>query len=105
MEPGSFELMGQSNTPVSLSPYTEMGTGFGIPPVANFMKANVPISFSVDTTILCGNADMFAIMKAIQNVEDGRQQSEFALPPRRVLEWARAPTSSSCARPTSTWCR
>jgi 5-methylthioadenosine/S-adenosylhomocysteine deaminase len=51
-----------------------MRTGFGIPPVGNFMKANVPISFSVDTTILCGNADMFAIMKAIQNVEDGREQ-------------------------------
>jgi cytosine/adenosine deaminase-related metal-dependent hydrolase len=88
MEPGDFELMGKTDTPVSLSPYTEMRTGFGIPPVGNFMKANVPISFSVDTTILCGNADMFAIMKAIQNVEDGREQSEFALPPRKVLEWA-----------------
>jgi putative membrane protein len=31
---------------------------------------------------------MFAIMKVIQNVEDGQQQSEFALPPRKVLEWA-----------------
>jgi cytosine/adenosine deaminase-related metal-dependent hydrolase len=31
---------------------------------------------------------MFAIMKAIQNVENGVKQSEFALPPRRVLEIA-----------------
>jgi cytosine/adenosine deaminase-related metal-dependent hydrolase len=63
MEPGGFELMGQSNG--QPHPYTEMRTGFGIPPVRNFMKANVPISFSVDTTLLCGNADMFAIMKVI----------------------------------------
>jgi cytosine/adenosine deaminase-related metal-dependent hydrolase len=31
---------------------------------------------------------MFAIMKAIQNVENGIKQSEFALPPRKVLELA-----------------
>src|SRR4030081_1078196 len=31
---------------------------------------------------------MFAIMKVIENVENGRKQNEFALPPRRVLELA-----------------
>jgi len=31
---------------------------------------------------------MFAIMKAIQNIEDGRRNSEFALAPRKVLEIA-----------------
>jgi 5-methylthioadenosine/S-adenosylhomocysteine deaminase len=85
---GDFDLLGRTGTPVSLSPYTELRTGFGIPPVGDFIKARVPISFSVDTTLLCGNADMFAIMKAIQNIENGRQQSEFALPPRQVLEMA-----------------
>src|SRR5690606_10726696 len=43
---------------------------------------------SVDTPALSGNADMFAVMKAIQNVENGRAQDEFALPARRVLELA-----------------
>ncbi|HWH79670.1 MAG TPA: amidohydrolase family protein, partial [Candidatus Binatus sp.] len=38
--------------------------------------------------ILCGNADMFAIMKAIENIENGLQTSEFALAPQRVLEMA-----------------
>ena len=52
------------------------------------LDAGVPVSLSVDTTLLCGNADMFAIMKAIQNVENGFKQSEFALPPRKVLEMA-----------------
>ena len=38
--------------------------------------------------MLAGNADMFAIMKGMQNVGDGSKPSEFALPPRKVLEMA-----------------
>ncbi|MEA2907306.1 MAG: 5-methylthioadenosine/S-adenosylhomocysteine deaminase [Alphaproteobacteria bacterium] len=86
--PSDFDLLAKSGTPVSLSPFTELRTGFGLPPTGEMLKAGVPISFSVDTTLLCGNADMFAIMKAIQNVENGIKQSEFALPPRKVLETA-----------------
>jgi 5-methylthioadenosine/S-adenosylhomocysteine deaminase len=86
--PRDFELLAKSATPVSLSPFTELRTGFGLPPTGEMLKAGVPVSFSVDTTLLCGNADMFAIMKAIQNVENGVKQSEFALPPRKVLELA-----------------
>ena len=48
----------------------------------------MPVSLSVDTTILCGNADMFAIMKAMQNIENGLQKSEFGISSRRVLEMA-----------------
>jgi cytosine/adenosine deaminase-related metal-dependent hydrolase len=83
-----LKLLAETKTPVSLSPYTEMRTGFGIPPVGSFLRAGVPVSLSVDTTILCGNADMFAIMKAIENVENGLQKSEFAISPQRVLEMA-----------------
>jgi cytosine/adenosine deaminase-related metal-dependent hydrolase len=46
------------------------------------------VSLSIDTSLLCGNCDMFAIMKAMQNIGDGLKQSEFALPARRVLEMA-----------------
>jgi cytosine/adenosine deaminase-related metal-dependent hydrolase len=52
------------------------------------LKFGVPVSLSVDTTLLCGNADMFAIMKAIQNIADGLAPSEFAIRARRVLEMA-----------------
>jgi cytosine/adenosine deaminase-related metal-dependent hydrolase len=86
--PGDFDLLAKSGTPVSLSPFTELRTGFGLTPTGDMLKAGVPVSFSVDTTLLCGNADMFAIMKAIQNVENGLKQSEFALAPRKVLELA-----------------
>ena len=48
----------------------------------------MPVSLSVDTALLCGNCDMFAIMKAMQNIGDGLKPSEFALPVKRILEMA-----------------
>ena len=52
------------------------------------LVAGILVGLSVDTTALSGNADMFAIMKAIQNVENSRTENEFMLPARRVLELA-----------------
>jgi len=83
-----LKLLAETKTPVSLSPYTELRTGFGITPTGAFLRAGVPVSLSVDTTILCGNADMFAIMKAIQNIENGREKNEFGISAERVLEMA-----------------
>ncbi len=81
-------MLARSGTFVSMSPLTEMRTGFGIPPVLRMLNAGVPIALSIDTTVLSGNADLFTIMKALQNVGDGSAPSEFALPPRKVLEMA-----------------
>ena len=86
--PEDLKLLAETKTPVSLSPYTELRTGFGITPVGSFLRAGVPVSLSVDTTILCGNADMFAIMKAMSNIENGLQKSEFGISSQRVLEMA-----------------
>jgi cytosine/adenosine deaminase-related metal-dependent hydrolase len=73
---------------VSLSPFTELRIGFGLPLTGDFLGAGVPVGLSVDTPALSGNADMFAIMKAVQNIENGRARDEFRLPARRVLELA-----------------
>ena len=83
-----FDILAKTRTAVSLSPYTEMRTGFGFPPIREMLAAGVQVSFSIDTTLLCGNADMFAIMKAMQNVGDGAAQSEFEIKPQRMLEMA-----------------
>ncbi|HUF71287.1 MAG TPA: amidohydrolase family protein [Gammaproteobacteria bacterium] len=77
-----------SGASLSLSPYTELRIGFGMPMTGEYLAAGVPVGLSVDTTTLSGNADMFAIMKVIQNVENARALDEFALPARRVLELA-----------------
>ena len=73
---------------VSLSPTTELRIGFGFPQTANLLAAGIPVGLSVDTVELSGNADMFGIMKFIQNIENARSESEFKLTARRVLELA-----------------
>lgn len=82
------EQLANSGTSVSLTPFTEMRGGFGFPTIGELLAAGVLVSLGVDTTALAGNADMFAIMKAIQSVANARAESEFKLLPRRVLELA-----------------
>ena len=88
VSPEEIRALAENGCPVSLSPYTEMRIGFGFPPTGEFLAAGIPVGLSVDTTALSGNADMFAIMKAIQNIENARALNEFKLPARRVLELA-----------------
>jgi len=86
VSPAEIRALADAGTSVSLSPYTELRIGFGLPKTGEFLAAGIPVGLSVDTTTLSGNADMFAIMKAIQNVENVRAEDEFKLPARRVLE-------------------
>ncbi|MGH8648023.1 MAG: amidohydrolase family protein, partial [Burkholderiales bacterium] len=86
VSPAEIRLLAESGTSISLSPYTELRIGFGLPKTGEFLAAGIPVGLSVDTTTLSGNADMFAIMKAIQNIENVRAEDEFKLPARRVLE-------------------
>jgi len=86
--PEEIQSVAAAGSSVSLSPYTELRIGFGFPRTGELLAGGVTVGLSVDTTVLSGNADMFAIMKAIQNVENSRTESEFKLPARRVLELA-----------------
>lgn len=86
--PEEIRALADNKVNVSVSPYTEMRIGFGFPIVAELVAAGVTVGLSVDTTALSGNADMFAIMKAVQNIENGRALNETKLTARRVLELA-----------------
>ena len=86
--PQEIRALADNRVNVSVSPYSEMRIGFGFPVVADLIAAGVTVGLSVDTTTLSGNADMFAIMKAIQNIENGRALNENKLTARRVLELA-----------------
>ena len=83
-----IENLAAAGASVTVSPASELRIGYGFPRVRELLAAGVPTGLSVDTTVLCGNADMFAIMKVTQGVENGRAYDEFALPARRVLELA-----------------
>jgi cytosine/adenosine deaminase-related metal-dependent hydrolase len=86
--PEEIRALAANRVNVSVSPYSEMRIGFGFPIVADLVAAGVTVGLSVDTPALSGNADMFAIMKAIQNIENGRAVNEFKLTARRALELA-----------------
>ena len=73
---------------ISISPFTELRIGFGLPQTAKFLEAGIPVGLSVDTVELSGNADMFGIMKVVQNVDNGIAENEFKLSARRVLQLA-----------------
>ena len=86
--PNEVQQLASSGTTVSLSPYSELRIGYGLPSTGELLAAGIPLGLSVDTTALSGNADMFAIMKVIQNIGNARANNEFGLPARRVLELA-----------------
>jgi 5-methylthioadenosine/S-adenosylhomocysteine deaminase len=73
---------------VSISPFSELLIGYGMPRTMRFLAAGATVGLSVDTTVLTGNADMFAIMKVTQGIANGEAGDEFALSPRRTLELA-----------------
>lgn len=80
--------MVKAGVPISLSPFSELRIGYGFPEVPKLLEAGATIGLSVDTTVLSGNADMFAIMKNILNITNAMNQDEFSLHPKRVLEMA-----------------
>jgi 5-methylthioadenosine/S-adenosylhomocysteine deaminase len=83
-----IRAVAQSGAVVSFSPFTELRIGFGIAPASRFFAAGVPVGLSVDTTALSGDADMFAIMKALENEEDGKTENEFQVSAKKMLSLA-----------------
>jgi len=81
-------LAAEHQAPASVSPFTELQIGYGQPVTSALLAAGVPTGLSVDTTMLSGNADMFAIMKVTQGCANAQAYDEFALTARDVLRLA-----------------
>jgi 5-methylthioadenosine/S-adenosylhomocysteine deaminase len=86
--PQEIALAATHATPVSVSPFTELQIGYGQPVTARLLAAGLATGLSVDTTMLSGNADMFAIMKVTQACANALAHDEFALGARDVLRLA-----------------
>ena len=84
--PDEIKAIKAAGASVSISPFSELRIGFGIPQIAALLDAGIPLGLSVDTVELTGNADMFGIMKLVQNLANGQSENEFKLTARRVLE-------------------
>ena len=83
--PAEIGQLAAAGCAVSLSPFSELLIGYGLPQTAGFLAAGIRVGLSVDTTALTGNADMFAIMKLTQGLINGTAQQEFACTARQAL--------------------
>lgn len=83
-----LRLLTEANTPVSISPWTELEVGYGLPPIARMIEAGVPMSLSVDNVVLAGEADMFGVMRVTADLAAGMAEKQNALADRTVLQWA-----------------
>jgi 5-methylthioadenosine/S-adenosylhomocysteine deaminase len=86
--PQELALAAAAGSPVSVSAWTELQIGYGQPVTGELLAAGLPVGLSVDTTMLSGNADMFAVMKATHACANGQARNEFALSARDVLRLA-----------------
>jgi len=83
--PEEISQLAEAGCAVSLSPFSELLIGYGLPQTADLLAAGIRVGLSVDTTALTGNADMFAIMKLTQGLINGTAQQEFACTARQAL--------------------
>ncbi|MCM4158931.1 amidohydrolase family protein [Antarcticibacterium flavum] len=83
-----LDAVAKAGASVTMTPFSEMRIGFGLPPQNKLIKAGINTSLGVDTTALSGNADFFGIMKVIQNLANAVAEDEFFLSSQQVLEMA-----------------
>ncbi len=83
-----FHLMWEAGSPLSISPWTKLKVGYGLPLVGKMAASGVEMGLSVDNMVLAGHADMFGVMRVTAALAAGMAEAQFALSDRRVLEWA-----------------
>jgi 5-methylthioadenosine/S-adenosylhomocysteine deaminase len=83
--PAEIAQLAEAGCAVSLSPFSELLIGYGLPQTAELLAAGIRVGLSVDTTALTGNADMFAIMKLTQGLINATAHQEFACTARQAL--------------------
>lgn len=81
-------LLKDAGSPLSISPWTELEVGYGVPPLADMAASGVEMGLSVDNMILAGQADMFSVMRLAIDLAAGQRSQQGVIPNRRALEWA-----------------
>jgi 5-methylthioadenosine/S-adenosylhomocysteine deaminase len=84
--PAEIEMLAKAGSPVSISPGTELRIGYGFTKVGEFLDAGVPLGVSMDNTVLAGDANMFALLKLVRNIENAKSHDEFKMSARRALQ-------------------
>ena len=85
-----FALLREAGSPLSISPWTELEVGYGLPPLQEMVASNVAIGLSVDNAMLAGQADLFSVMRLAIDLAAGQGEKQGVISDRRALQWATA---------------
>jgi len=77
-----------SGASISISPWSELLIGYGIPAVRRLERAGVLLTLSTDTTALTGTADLWSVLRLTTALHRGEAEEELAVGTRRILEMA-----------------
>jgi len=86
--PNQLRIVAETDTAVSLTPYTELRVGYGITHLGDYLESGARVGVGIDSTSLAGGADLFGVLKLFQLLEAGRRKDELAISARRLLELA-----------------
>jgi len=81
-------MIREARSPISISPWTELEVGYGVPPVALMAEVGVAMGLSVDNMVLSGNSDMFSVMKLTADIAAGQSERQGKVQDAKVLGWA-----------------
>jgi 5-methylthioadenosine/S-adenosylhomocysteine deaminase len=79
-------MVAKSGARVSIAPGSELRGGYGFTKISEYLDAGVPLGVSIDNTALAGDANLFASLKLIRDIENAKKHDEFSMTARRVLE-------------------
>lgn len=83
-----YALLRETNTPLALSPWTEMQVGYGLPSLPAMLAAEVPLCLSVDNLVLSGRADMFSVARLSADLIDALAEAQNPDADALALSWA-----------------
>ncbi len=86
--PEEIEVVKQAEATITMTPFSEMRIGYGFPKINVLHEAGINLTLGVDTVALAGNADMFSLMKLIQNLANATAKNEFYIEPGEVIKIA-----------------
>lgn len=81
-------LAARSGTSLALTPLTELRVGYGITQLHDYLDGGMRVGLGIDSSSLAGSANMFAVMKLFQLIENGRLRQELGIGARRLLALA-----------------
>lgn len=83
-----LDQVAAAGSPVSISPWTELEVGYGLPPVPAMLAAGVLLGLSVDNMVLAGHADMMGVMRVTLDLARGLTRRQDAVEDAAALRWA-----------------